>query len=482
MGGSDSTQVGEAAVYCRVAHRRSPRQAGVDQREARCRELADRHGLHVAPWRVFIDPLATSWARTDERDGRRPGWDALLRDLRTGPVTHVLIAGTDELEQFHPWDLAALLTLADARDLVLLDPEQEVDLNTPAARSALRERTRERCRRREDASGTTRTAQSRAAADGRPHGGGRRAFGYTQSGHELVPDEAAVVARIYHWYLTDRSLSWIARELTTERIPTAAGGRWTSTKVARILDAPRYAALQVRQGEVLRDASGAYVPGSWEPCVSLSQWEAAQELRRSAELTTRAERRPERHYRLTGLVRCGRCGRRMVGETKNGYPMYGCIGRSTGEGEPCHRYISATRLEELVDEHVLFALENAQLPSEGTPAAVLDPKTAEGRDHDQARLAELPAPTATPEPQSTREHAALAARIRKENRMVAVRVPDAVGPELTGRHTRRNWHRLSASRRDDVRRFLIAHIDIGPVTGPRSVFDPARVLILRHPD
>ncbi|MEY9845948.1 recombinase family protein [Streptacidiphilus sp. MAP5-3] len=474
MGGGGSAQAGEAAVYCRVAHRRSPRQAGVDQREARCRELADRHGVHVAPWRVFIDPLATSWTRT----GRRPGWDALLRDLAAGPVTHVVLAGIDELERFRPWDLAALLTLAERRGLTLLDPEQPADLNAPGARSALRERTQEQCRRREGASGTTRTAQSQAAAEGRPHGGGRRAFGYTQAGYELVPDEAAVVARIYHWYLTDRSLSWIARELTTARISTAAGGRWTSTKVARIIDAPRYAALQVQQGEALRDEGGAYVPGHWEPCVSLSQWEAAQELRRHAQFATRAERRPERHYRLTGLVRCGRCGRRMVGETKNGYPMYGCIGRSTSESEPCHRYVSATRLEELVDERVLFVLENTRLSGGTPPVAVLDPKTAEGRDHDQARLAELP----SPQSHTSREHAALAARIREENRMVAVRVPDAVDPELTGRHARRNWRRLSASRRDDVRRFLIAHIDIGPVTGPRSVFDPARVLILRHPD
>jgi hypothetical protein len=32
----------------------------------------------------------------------------------------------------------------------------------------------------------------------------------------------------------------------------------------------------------------------------------------------------------------------------------------------------------------------------------------------------------------------------------------------------------------EVRRYLIARIEIGPVTGPRSVFDPDRVRIVLH--
>ncbi|WP_084729923.1 recombinase family protein [Streptacidiphilus neutrinimicus] len=476
----------QGAVYCRVAHRKSPRQVGVDQREALCRELAAREGIRVAPRRVFFDAQAASWSAAGSS---RSGWGALLRELTSGQVRHVVVFDVHELERHHPRDLAELLALAERHGLVLLDPVAPgggADLNRADRRRALLESARSACRGRQRLADSVRAAQADEASSGRPHGGGRRAYGYTLGEYALVPEEADVVARIYAWFLTGRTLSWIARELSAEDVPTAAGGRWTSTKVARIIDAPRYAGLRVTTGEIARAADGAPVRAAWKPCVSVADWDAARELRGLSRQRARESRPTERHYPLTGLVRCGRCGHRMVGSAVDDYPTYACTGRRVAGREPCFRYISAARLEELVDQEILDLLEavdggdgmdgaDGARPhgmSGSAPAAVLDARTAEARRRDQARLAELPAPS--------REREEVTARIRAENRAVVLRAPDALA-DLGGRRLSPSaWRRLPSSQQAEVRRYLIGRIEIGPVAGPRSVFDPDRVRLVPH--
>ncbi|WP_042426470.1 recombinase family protein [Streptacidiphilus anmyonensis] len=477
----------QGAVYCRVAHRQSARQVGIDQREAGCRELTARQGIAVAPRRVFLDPQATSWTATGTS---RPGWEGLLRELGSGRVTHAVVFDVHELGRRRPEDLDELLTLVERHALVLLDPvapDGGAELNRPAARHALLERARSARRGRRRLADSVRAAQAEEASSGRPHGGGRRAYGYTLGDYDLVPEEADVVDRVFTWFLTGRTLSWIARALTDECVPTAAGGRWTSTKVGRIIDAPRYAGLRVRAGEIVREADGTPVRAAWKPCVSVADWEAARALRGLTRQSARENRPAERHYPLTGLVRCGRCGHPMVGSAVDDYPTYACTGRRVAGRAPCFRYISATRLEELVDEEVLGLLDavDAREASCSAPAAVLDARTAETRRRHQARLAELVelleggVPSADDQAAS-REREEVAARIRAENRAVVLRAPDAVADLGGGRLSPSAWRRMAPSQQAEVRRYLIGRIEIGPVTGPRSVFDPDRVRLVPH--
>ena len=468
----------EGAVYCRVAHRRSPWQVGVDQREAQCREAAALAGVRLAPRRVFLDARAADWSA----GASRPGWQGLLRELAAGQVTHLVVFDLEELGRFRPQELAELLALTERRALTLLDPaapEQGAEYNRPERRRALLERALTADRGRRRLADSVHAAQAEGAASGRPHGGGRRAYGYTLGDYDLIPEEADVVARVYAWFLTGRTLSWIARELTDELVPTAGGGRWTSTKVGRIIDAPRYAGLRVNGGALVLAADGTPVRGAWKPCVALADWEEAQALRRRSRHSARAARLTERHYPLTGLVRCGRCGHRMVGSAVGDYPTYACTGRRATDREPCFRYISATRLEELVDQqlpHLLDAVRAQDASPESAPAALLDERTAATRRQDQARLAELSGDEQT----AARERAEVTARIRAENRAVVLRAPDAVQDLLGAGLPPVDWGQLPPAQQAEVRRYLIGRIEIGPVTGPRSVFDPDRVVIVPH--
>ena len=73
---------------------------------------------------------------------------------------------------------------------------------------------------------------------------------------------------------------------------------------------------------------------------------------------------------LGGLLRCGRCGRRMqvhYGNSKN-RPWYGCMHGTASYGEPMCQSLSATPLDELVAGQILAAMEPAAL--EASLAAV----------------------------------------------------------------------------------------------------------------
>ena len=52
---------------------------------------------------------------------------------------------------------------------------------------------------------------------------------------EIVPEEAAVIRRVYREYLAGRSPKAIAHDLNREGIPSPAGGEWRSSSIVREL-------------------------------------------------------------------------------------------------------------------------------------------------------------------------------------------------------------------------------------------------------
>ncbi|MFZ0874845.1 MAG: recombinase family protein [Pseudonocardiaceae bacterium] len=72
----------------------------MDRQERLCREVADRLGLVIAPWCVFVDNNRSAW----QRRRNRPGWDALLAVIRAGGVGHVIVYHPDRLMR-QPRDL-----------------------------------------------------------------------------------------------------------------------------------------------------------------------------------------------------------------------------------------------------------------------------------------------------------------------------------------------------------------------------------------
>jgi DNA invertase Pin-like site-specific DNA recombinase len=102
----------------------------------------------------------------------------------------------------------------------------------------------------------------------------------------------------------------------------------------------------------LRDRLPAYI--SWE------QFE--QNLRQMAQnrTTTRGVAR-DGSALLTGLVRCGRCGRRMVTQYVVGRPRYACIHAMTICGAPACQSLAALAVDRVVEALLLRAIEPSAL-------------------------------------------------------------------------------------------------------------------------
>ncbi len=176
-------------------------------------------------------------------------------------------------------------------------------------------------------------------------------------------------------------------------------------------------------GGVARADDGSYLPGAWPPCVSLAEWEQAQALRASRAGAAATTRRPDGRYPLTGLVRCVRCDRRMVGSAVAGYRMYACTSPSRLLPHDCTRRIGAQSLEAFVENAAIRALH------------AIDP---------------------------------------------AARRPTALDGVTTGPDAELAWQRLSPARRTAVVHHLFAVVRIDASSTSRGVFDPTRVDAVRR--
>jgi site-specific DNA recombinase len=239
---------------------------------------------------------------------------------------------------------------------------------------------------------------------------------------DVDPETGPIVARIFDMYLGGAGYRAIAQALTDDGIPSPSQhdpGRnshrtrhaWAGSAVRAILTNPRYLGRQVwgRQPrkEVLLDpnrpADGYNVIQSWAPAEGWSKsdalthtplvdevvWHQAQALlAKKGQAPTRQERVtvPEPGaYLMTGLVRCGICGRKMAGHRIGERRGYTCRIRADyatpagGDGHPRRLFVSERALARTVDDWLaeLFAPDQRQIVAEaiaGTGAPTMNPE------------------------------------------------------------------------------------------------------------
>ena len=178
--------------------------------------------------------------------------------------------------------------------------------------------------------------------------------------HALAPDPIAapVVQRIFAKFIAGSGLHSIARDLTHDGVTSPSGhdparnphrvtsrGLWAKSAVRAILANPRYTGFEVwnkqRKDEILIDVEdvslGHETRMRWndttqwvwsqepvhEPIITLDTFQAAQAVFGQ---NTRVRRTPTegRSYQLAGLMRCGKCGRRMQGQWNHDKAYYRC--------------------------------------------------------------------------------------------------------------------------------------------------------------
>ncbi|MGV9340602.1 recombinase family protein [Streptomyces sp. NPDC003688] len=170
----------------------------------------------------------------------------------------------------------------------------------------------------------------------------------------------------------------IAEEWRSKGITTARGGRVTGETVRRILIAPGIAGLAVYKKEVLIDEEGQYIKRHDGGLIDVPTWEALCELLKSKP----GRRRPTRAL-LSRVLRCGRCGSKLVRAPKGDrYFTYNC--QSKDAGGCAGLAISGPRLDQQITDLVLAYLDQ--------PIEAPEPESAPdtGRlDEVTAKIAEL---------------------------------------------------------------------------------------------
>jgi len=159
---------------------------------------------------------------------------------------------------------------------------------------------------REMISENVRDGLLRRAEDGYFLGNPHRLHGYQFDPEtrllRLDEEQPAIIRRIFRWY---REAKWgvdkIARTLNLEGVKTKRGGQWNSGTIAHILRNP------IGAGRVpVKDST---VPGRHPAIISAEEFGATQELIRSR--ATLPPRSHQSQHLLSGLARCGKCGRRL---------------------------------------------------------------------------------------------------------------------------------------------------------------------------
>src|SRR5262245_194922 len=121
----DDTRV---ALYARISKDRNGEQAGVTRQLDDCRALAERRGWTVVAEHVDNDISAYSGKR-------RPGYLALLDDLRHGDADAIVCWHPDRLTR-NPRELEDLLDVIESRSLAVATVQAgDVDLSTSSGRA-----------------------------------------------------------------------------------------------------------------------------------------------------------------------------------------------------------------------------------------------------------------------------------------------------------------------------------------------------------
>ena len=321
-----------AGIYTRLSYADDGTVERIERQEADCRRLAARLDWPVSESHVFADPARSAW----QRNRKRPGWDALLAALEAGEIGAVLVYHGDRLIR-QPYDLERLIGIADSKGVRIASPSGTRNLDSPDDRFILRIEAAQACRESDNTSRRVRRAIKARVEQGRPVGGGKRAFGFEPDRITHRPAEVEIIRSAVDRLLAGQSQLGVLRWMNTV-CTTTKGNAWVNVALTNLLKSPRIAGLIRHEGELHQAA--------WEPVISVETWADLQAL-----LKRRAEEYPghgtQRKYLLSGVATCpSGCGlttKPAAGRNKPGARIYWCR-------PPCETHVG--RSVELLDSYV----------------------------------------------------------------------------------------------------------------------------------
>jgi site-specific DNA recombinase len=370
-----------AAIYLRVStDHQAEHGLGLPSQRRELLALAKRKGYRVTDEHIYEDP-GISGAVLE-----RPGLDRLRDAVRARAVDVVLIHSADRLSR----KLVHLVLLLDDFRKAGVRVEYATHAPSDTPEGVAMEQVHgvfaelDRCRIRER---TMRGKREKARRGVMP--GGRPPFGYVRSssapgGLGIEPGEAAIVRRIFAWFLGGTSMRGIAVRLGAQGIRRRDGSKWCANKVQRVLTNERYTGVACYNRLTTSADGGLAVRPDTEwitfpiPAI-VSPALFARVRAQIARNVHRLGGRSGTHvHLLKGLLVCAACGSRWHGDVHHARWMYSCAGRDAVRGRGCRaRSQHAEVLEPLVWTSVARLLRDER--------ALLAAVSAHGSDLDTER-------------------------------------------------------------------------------------------------
>lgn len=310
-----------AAIYTRISLAILKDTTKTDEQERLCRELCARRGWEVV--KVYTDLSKSAWKRKRNPDGslgqpRRPGWDAMLADVKAGEFRAIVTYWGDRIVR-QPRDLEDLLDLREGRSISLASIAGQYDFDNKDHRMMMRWEVARACNESDTISDRKKGQYERWRREGRVRTGGRggRPFGFKPDGITHVPEEVAVLRDAARRILRGESVSSVAQSIT---LLTPAGRQFKTVTLRKMLARPRMAGLM--PDEVSNAA--------WAPVLERDEWEMI-----CAILDSRSAACPRptnaRKWLLSGIAVCSECWTPLAirqGSSRKGHPAqlsYDCM-------------------------------------------------------------------------------------------------------------------------------------------------------------
>lgn len=309
-----------AAVYTRISRDVEGEGTGVERQETACRELADRLSLPVVA--VYSD---NDIGASDQSSSKkvRTGYVQLLADARKNQFTHIIAYSNSRLTR-RMLELEDLIKLHEQTGVVIHTVVSgQDDLSTADGQFVARIKASMDAAESKRISERSRAAHRHTALKGEVKVQANRPFGFRADGVTHHPEEAELIRDAVMDIIRGATITQIQRKWESGGIKTSTGNdKWRWFPLRRVLLGARTAGIREYKGEPLYDADGNVVMGNWQPIISMT--ERAQAL---AALEAKSKKKVRQgSWLLSGLLRCGKCGR----------PLYGSLGtqkKASGDGE-----------------------------------------------------------------------------------------------------------------------------------------------------
>jgi site-specific DNA recombinase len=278
----------------------------------------------------------------------------MLTDLADGVIDGVLVYHIDRLTR-RPIELEQFLAVVDsAKVRHVRFVTGDTDLNTGDGLLVARMLAAVAANESASKSRRIRRKMEQLAAEGRPHAGANRPFGYQADKVSIEPAEAEVFRTLVARFLAGESTISLTRWLQAEGIKSVYGMDWRTSTLRTMLANPRYAGLRTHRGQVIG-------PATWDGLIDEETHRKV--VAKMAEKAASGRRTPQR-YLLSGLLTCGKCGNRLYSSARKTTRRYVCSSNPDHRG--CGRLtVVADPLERLVADAVPYRLDGPAIADAG---------------------------------------------------------------------------------------------------------------------